>query len=316
MSDASSLHGPLGTVARINASALTHNLARVRALAPRSRVLAVIKADAYGHGLLRVARALRDADGFAVARLDEAQRLRSAGLTQRILLLPGVDRPEDLGHASRLRLDLAVHHLSQVEMLEQAPAGLRVVAWLKVDSGMHRLGIAPQGVREIFNRLEQCDCLVEPVRLMTHLSDADALEKPATPRQLEIMQECTRGLNAERSIGNSAGIIAWAGARSDWVRPGIMLYGISPFGGDSGADHELVPAMTLTTRLSAVNHLPRGGAVGYGGTFVADEEMPLGAAAAGYADGYPRHVPDGTPVLVRGVRAPRGRARIHGHHHD
>jgi alanine racemase len=304
MSDVSSSHGPLGTVARIDTSALTHNLARVRELTPRSRVLAVVKADAYGHGLLRVARALRDADGYAVARLGEAERLRSAGLTQRILLLPGVDRPEDLGYASRLGVDLAVHHLSQVQLLEQAPAGVRINAWLKVDSGMHRLGVAPEGVAEVFQRLTRCACVAEPVRLMTHLSDADALEKPDTLCQLQVMDDCTRGLSTERSIGNSAGIIAWPGARSDWVRPGIMLYGISPFDGGHGADHGLRPVMTLTTRLSAVNRVPSGGAVGYGGTFVADEEMLVGAAAAGYADGYPRHVADGTPVLVQGTRVP------------
>jgi alanine racemase len=295
---------PLGAVAEIDPSALAHNLARVRAIAPRSRVLAVIKANAYGHGLLTAARALADADGFAVARLVEAERLRAAGFAQRVLLLPGVDSAEDLAFASRLRLDLAVHHHSQIECLEQAARGVRVHAWLKVDSGMHRLGLPPDAVTAAYARLSRCAAVASPVRVMTHLADADAPDRDTTREQIRCLHECAGGLDAELSIGNSAGLMAWPEARSDWVRPGIMLYGISPFGGDSGADHGLRPAMTLRTRLLAVNTIPAGGAVGYGGTYTAPEIMPVGAVAAGYADGYPRHAPNGTPVLVAGGRAP------------
>ncbi len=295
---------PLGAVAYIDAAALTHNLARARVLAPRSRVLAVIKADAYGHGLLTAARALRDADGFAVARLAEAQRLRAAGVRHRVLLLPGVDTADELGLASRLGLDLVVHHAAQVALLEQAGAGLAVEAWLKVDSGMHRLGVAPRHAAEMHARLVRAAAVRAPVRVMTHLADADERDRPTTDRQIAAFRECTRDLGAELSIGNSAGIMAWPGARSDWVRPGIMLYGISPFAGECAAEHGLHPAMTLATRLMAVNPVPAGGAVGYGGRFTADEDMPVGAAAAGYGDGYPRQVPDGTPVLVNGGPAP------------
>lgn len=293
-----------GAVAYVDPAALAHNLARVRALAPRSRVLAVIKADAYGHGLLTAARALAEADGFAVARLAEAERLRAAALGQRILLLPGVTSIDELALASRLGLDLVVHHPSQIELLEQAPAGVGVEAWLEVDTGMHRLGIPPERVEQAFRRLQRCVAVRAPLRVMTHLAEADEPYKAATRAQLARMRECTAALGAERSIGNSAGILAWPDARSDWVRPGIMLYGISPFTGDAGAGHGLRPAMTLCTRLLAVHRVPRGGRVGYGGTYEVEQDMLMGAAAAGYADGYPRHVPNGTPVLVDGVRVP------------
>jgi alanine racemase len=298
------LNASLGAVAHVDAGALAHNLAQVRALAPRSRVLAVIKADAYGHGLLFAARALHEADGFAVARLSEAERLRAAGIAQRIVLLPGVDTRDDLGFAARLALDLVVHHRSQIELLEQAPPGCRVDTWLEVDSGMHRLGIAPRDVAAAHRRLSRCAAVRAPLRVMTHLAEADAVDGTATPRQIEAFRACTANLGAPASIGNSAGIMAWPDARSEWVRPGIMLYGVSPFPADTAAAHGLRAVMTLTTRLFAVNRVPAGGAVGYGGTWTAPEDMWVGAAAAGYADGYPRHVPGATPMLVDGVCAP------------
>jgi alanine racemase len=298
------LNASLGAVAHVDAGALAHNLAQVRALAPRSRVLAVIKADAYGHGLLFAARALHEADGFAVARLSEAERLRAAGIAQRIVLLPGVDTRDDLAFAARLALDVVVHHESQIALLEQAPPGCAVDVWLEVDSGMHRLGIAPRDVAQAHHRLSRCAAVGAALRLMTHLADADAVDGRSTQRQIELFRTCTAELGAESSIGNSAGIMAWPAARSEWVRPGIMLYGISPFADATGAEQGLRPVMTLATRLFAVNRVPAGGAVGYGGIWVAPQDMWVGAAAVGYADGYPRHVPDHTPVLVDGVRVP------------
>jgi alanine racemase len=251
-----------------------------------------------------VARALADADGFAVARLAEAERLRAAGLRQRILLLPGVDRPEDLGLAARLSLDVAVHHQQQLQLVEQAPRGFRVGLWLKVDSGMHRLGIPPEAVADAHARLTRSGVSPEPVRVMTHLADADYRSRPGTRDQVQCFGECTAALGAETSIGNSAAVLAWPEAHGDWVRPGIMLYGVSPFADETGAALGLRPAMTLCTRLIAVNRVPAGGAVGYGGTFVAPEDMSVGAVAAGYADGYPRHAPCGVPVQVAGHRVP------------
>ena len=294
----------LGAIAHIDTAALTHNLSRVRALAPRSRVLAVVKADAYGHGLLDVARALQAADGFAVARLSEATRLRADGISQRIVLLAGVHDAEELAMAAQLDIDVVVHHATQVEMLEQASLGLRVNAWLKVDSGMHRLGLPPAVVAEAHARLLRCPAVKEPLRVMTHLADADDPHKDVTNKQIEAVRECTSQLDVELSIGNSAGIMAWPGARSDWVRPGIMLYGVSPFANDSGIDHDLRPAMTLTSRVMAINEVVEGAHIGYGGTYAAPKAMSVGAIAAGYADGYPRHVPSGTSILVDRVPVP------------
>lgn len=295
---------PLGTIAHIDTAALTHNLSRVRALAPRSRVLAVVKADGYGHGLLDVARALRAADGFAVARLSEATRLRADGISQRIVLLAGVHDAEELAMAAQLGIDVVVHHPTQVELLEQACAGMCINAWLKVDSGMHRLGLPPAAVAEVHARLLRCQAVKEPLRVMTHLADADDLHKDVTNQQIEAVRGCTSQLDVELSIGNSAGIMAWPGARSHWVRPGIMLYGVSPFANDSGIDHDLRPAMTLTSRVMAINDIAAGARIGYGGAYAAPEAMSVGAIAAGYADGYPRHVPNGTSILVDRVPVP------------
>lgn len=298
------MNHPLGAAAHIDTSALVHNLSRVRLMAPNSRVLAVIKADGYGHGLLSVAHALCDADGFAVARLVEAQRLRAAGFTQRIVLLPGVVDAQELALAAQLALDITIHHRAQVELLEQAPRGLRVNAWLKIDSGMHRLGLCPAAVVAIHARLSRCDVLGEPLRVMTHLADADDTSKNTTTQQIATVRECSAALNVELSIANSAGVMAWPDAHADWVRPGIMLYGVSPFASTCGIDHELRPAMTLSTRLFAVNDIAADAAIGYAGTYTTPEAMAVGAAAVGYADGYPRHVPNGTQVLVDGQSVP------------
>ena len=300
----------LGAIASIDASALVHNLSRVRRLAPKSKVIAVIKADGYGHGLLNVAQALQGADAFAVARMSEAERLRAAGYEHRIILLPGVHNAKELALASTLALDITVHHMHQVQLLEEAPSGTSINAWLKVNSGMHRLGLPPKDVSDVFARLTNCVAVNEKVRIMTHLADADDPNKPTTNNQLRIMRECTNpntlGTNTELCIGNSAGLLAFEETREcEWVRPGLMLYGISPFEGSCGLDHDLRPAMTLTTRLLAINKNVKGDMIGYGGTYNVDEEsMSIGAAAAGYADGYPRHCPNGTSVLIDGIPAP------------
>lgn len=285
-------------MAEIDVAALNHNLARVRQLAPGSRVLAVVKADAYGHGLVRCARALASADGFAVARMDEAQRLRSAGVQQRLLLLPGVYGGQELERAAAARLDVVVHSFEQIEILEQAPPALELDVWLKVDSGMHRLGVAPEAVSEAFGRLGRAAAVRAPVRLMTHLADADERALDTTAAQVRCFNDCTADLHAERSIGNSAGVIAWPQAHGDWVRPGIMLYGVSPFRTESAAGHGLRPVMTLRAMLIAVKEVRAGGAVGYGGVWVAPHDMPVGSVSLGYADGYPRNAPNGAVLRV------------------
>lgn len=293
-----------GARAFIDLAALRHNLSRVRTVAPASRVLAVIKANAYGHGLVPVARALADeVDGFAVARIDEALALRQAGLTRPVLLLEGVNTPAQLLEARAHSLDLVIHHAAQLDWLEAAPSATPMTVWLKIDTGMHRLGFAPTDVASAYQRLCACAAVVHPPRLMTHLACADVRDDPRTAVQLALFAETTRALAGERSLAQSAGLLGWPEAHGDWVRPGIMLYGVSPFVDAPAEALDLQPVMTLSSTLVAVKPLQQGDAIGYGATWVCPEAMPVGVVAIGYGDGYPRHAPSGTPVLVNGHHA-------------
>jgi alanine racemase len=294
------------TTATIHIDALRHNLARVRQLAPGSRVMAVVKADGYGHGLERVARALAGADAFGVAALADAERLRAAGLSQRIVLLSGFDEPTDLAALRRLGVDTVVHHESQLAMLEadarsSGDAGsLRV--WLKIDTGMHRLGFAPAGVAEAHSRLKSLGNVDADISLMTHFASSDDVGGAQTLAQIDEFARDTARLPGVASLSNSAAVLGWPQAHRDWVRAGGALYGLSVVPGKSAADFGLRPAMTLSTRLIAVNRIARGEPVGYSATWFCPEDMDVGVAAIGYGDGYPRHAPPGTPVLVDGVR--------------
>jgi len=293
-----------GPRALIDHAALRANLALARQHAPESRVWAVVKADAYGHGLLEVAATLAaEADGLAVARVEEGVRLRAAGVGVPILVLEGAIILEEVDAAAHHRLELAVHQEEQLALLEQARTQPPLRVWLKVDTGMHRLGLPPEAVAGLVERLARCPRLVRPFGFLTHLANADAPEDGLTARQCERLRALTPP-GAVLSIGNSAGLLAFAAARTDWVRPGIMLYGSSPFVHPTAAELGLRPAMTLQTRLIAIKHLRRGDAVGYGGTWVCPEDMAVGVAGIGYGDGYPRHAPSGTPVLIAGRRAP------------
>jgi alanine racemase len=292
-----------GPCALIDHGALRANLALARQHAPSSRIWAVVKADAYGHGLLEVAESLAGADGLAVARVDEGVRLREAGIGLPILVLEGAIFSDEVEAAARHRLELALHQEEQLALLEQARAHLPLRVWIKVDTGMHRLGVQPEAVPDLMERLARSLRVADPPGLMTHLANADRPDDGLTLRQ------CTRlralaPPGALLSIGNSAGILAFAAARTDWVRPGIMLYGSSPFAERSAAGLGLRPVMTLQTRLIAIKHLRQGDALGYGGTWVCPEDMAVGVAGIGYGDGYPRHAPSGTPVLIAGRRAP------------
>ena len=293
-----------GAEALIDLDALRHNLARVCEAAPESRVLAVVKADAYGHGMARAVRALADADGFAVARLDEALRLHDVGVDRPIVVLEGVTDAEQLGVASDKGFELVVHHPDQLDLLEQAPLPAPVRVWLKADTGMHRLGFDQGAVAEVWQRLQDCGSVAERPILMTHFADADDLDDPLTPRQWWRFQALAEKLGAQRSAANSGGILGWSETHGEWVRPGIMLYGVSPFQRHRGEVEHLRPVMTLRSRLIAVRTLLEGDAVGYGGAWTCPEDMPVGVVAIGYADGYPRHAPSGTPVLVNGQRVP------------
>jgi alanine racemase len=293
------------TTATIHTDALRHNLGQVRARAPNSRVMAVVKADGYGHGLERVSRALSGADAFGVAALSDAERLRAAGISQPILLLSGFDEPADIARLRNLGVDTVVHHASQLEMLEQADPGEPIRCWLKLDTGMHRLGFAPEYVRDAHARLSALSNVVGEVALMNHFASSDEFDGGAsnggqTREQMRVFAEATAGLPGARSLANSAAVLGWPDAHAEWVRPGGALYGISVVEGSTGADFGLRPAMTLATRLIAVNHVRKGERVGYAATWQCPEDMPVGVAAIGYGDGYPRAAPAGTPVLVDG----------------
>ena len=291
------------TSATIHTDALRHNLSQVRHRAPGSRVMAVVKADGYGHGLERVARALSGADAFGVAALSDAERLRAAGLSQPIVLLSGFDEADDIAQLRRLNVETVVHHAIQLQMLEQAPSGEPVRCWLKIDTGMHRLGFAPEAVHEAHARLTDMDAVANDIVLMNHFASSDEFDNPQTRSQLRVFAEATAGLPGARSLANSAAVLGWPDAHFDWVRPGGALYGISVVEGRTGSDFGLRPAMTLATRLIAVNTVAKGERIGYSGTWQCPEDMPVGVAAIGYGDGYPRHVPAGTPALVNGQRS-------------
>jgi alanine racemase len=289
--------------ATIDTAALRHNLTVVRQRAPNSRVMAVIKANAYGHGLTTVARALDAADAFAVARVDEGLALRDAGIKTPVVLLEGVLDREQLEAAAGAGFELVVHSPEQIELLRAAAPGVRFKVWLKLDSGMNRLGFKGAEFRSAHEALSALPALHGPVNLFTHLASADTPDLPTTAEQLMVFAAATRSLAGERSVENSAALLSFPDAQADWVRPGLLLYGVSPFGRSSGAEYGLRPAMTLHSRIIAVKDLAVGEQVGYGGDWTAARPTRLAIAAVGYGDGYPRSLSSGTPVLVNGERA-------------
>jgi len=282
--------------ARFDLGALRANYAHAKA-SHGGRAAATIKANAYGHGAVECARALvAQADAFAVAFAQEAMALREAGITQPILVLEGAFGTGDMKLACKHGLWLVVHQEEQLCMLEALRGGERVNAWLKIDSGMHRAGIKPGQAQLFWQRLKACE-QVSGITLMTHLASADEPENPATETQLAVFEAATQGLPGPRSVANSAGVLGWPAAHRDWARPGIMLYGVDPRGTDAG---ELQPVMSLTSEVFAERWIAAGAALGYGGSFVAERPTRVGLVALGYADGYPRTVPTGTPVAVDG----------------
>jgi alanine racemase len=289
--------------ATIHLDALQHNLARMRAAAPDAKVWGVVKADAYGHGIERVYEGLRGADGFALLDLEEAQRVRSLGWRGPVLLLEGVFEPRDLELCSRLALWHTVHCDEQIDMLAMHKTREPHRVFLKLNSGMNRLGFAPRRFRAAWTRLNGLPQVGE-ISLMTHFSDADGPKGIA--HQLRVFDEITRDLPGERTLSNSAASLrhgADPAVRADWIRPGIGVYGSAPDYPEHDIAHwDLQPTMTLAARIIAVQQLAPGDSVGYGSHFAADAPMRIGVAACGYADGYPRHCGTGTPVLVDGMR--------------
>lgn len=287
--------------AQINLSALRGNLALARTRAPETQVLAVVKANAYGHGLARVLPALTDADGLALVELERACELRDLRYSRRILLLEGFFSAADLPEIASRRLAVVVHNAEQLRMLETTPVSRPLEVFVKIDTGMNRLGLRPADVPNAIERLTHCDA-VATLRLMTHLARAD--EKDGVKAPLARFDAACRGLSYPRSIANSAGVIRYTEVGGDIVRPGIMLYGATPFADASAASLGLQPAMTLRSEIIAVRELAAGEGVGYGATYTALRPHRVGVVACGYADGYPRHAPGGTPVLVCGRIAP------------
>ena len=293
---------PRPITATIHPAALQHNLNRSRLAAPEAKVWAVVKANAYGHGIERVFDGLRSADGFALLDLDEAQRVRALGWRGPVLLLEGVFEARDLELCSRLDLWHAVHCDEQIDMLAAHKTNHGHHVFLKMNSGMNRLGFTPERYRSAWSRLNALT-QVEDISLMTHFSDADGNKGIA--QQMARFEDITRDLPGERSLCNSAATLRHpdAVATSDWIRPGISLYGSSPdHPAHSAADWDLLPTMTLSSKIIATQSIETGASIGYGSNFVAKAPMRIGVVACGYADGYPRVCPTGTPVLVEGVR--------------
>lgn len=283
----------------VSAGALAHNLALARRHAGASRIWAVIKANAYGHGLERAARALQDAEGFALLDFQEAARLRAAGVEKPILMLEGFFKPVDVPLIEKYALTPVLHHPEQIELLRHARLDTDIDVYLKLNTGMNRLGFALEALRPAYNALRMHP-RIRSVTLMSHFADADGAS--GVQAQLSRFQQASAGYDAARSLANSAALLRFPETRADWVRPGIMLYGCSPFADRAAQALGLRPAMTLCSEIIATQTLRAGERIGYGFSYEAVADMTIGVVACGYADGYPRHAPSGTPILVNGER--------------
>ena len=309
-------------VALINSTAIRHNFLLLKQRAKGCRVMPVLKANAYGHGMVQVAHLLPEADAFAVARVGEGIKLRSAGISQRVVVLGGCIDQVELVQALEHRLDLVIHHESQLVLLAEYVGGSKMTVWVKVDSGMGRLGVSPSALSGVLSVLNDSPVVAAIECVMTHLACADQATNEMTLRQLDCFNKALEAANSTGfakykggvSVANSAGMLQWPQTLhsskkmkytgSNWVRPGISLYGVSPMEGRSPAEFGLIPAMTFRTRLIAVKRLKAGETVGYGAGWLARKDSIIGIAAVGYGDGYPRGIAASTAVFVRGQRAP------------
>ncbi|ARU32654.1 alanine racemase [Sulfuriferula sp. AH1] len=283
--------------AHIDTDALKHNLGVIRNHAGTARIMAVIKANGYGHGMAKVARALWTTDGFAVASIDEAIQLRELGWLKPILLLEGVFGADEIAACVNHRIAITVHHFDQIRMLQASKPAQSLALFLKLNSGMNRLGFEPQDFLRALAQLQAMQTCTD-ITLMSHFATAD--DAYGIADQLQVIQTCFDELPYPVSLANSAALFRYPASRGDWVRPGIALYGASPFADTAASALDLRPAMTLHSRIIAVQTLKPGDALGYGRTWIADRPSRIGVVACGYADGYPRHAPTGTPILVNG----------------
>ena len=291
------------TCATIHLGALRDNFQRLRERAAGARIMAVVKADGYGHGLERVARVLGDADAFGVACIADGQRLRAAGIRQRIVVLSGIDEAADIAAMHPLHLESTIHHESQIDWLaaDRDPRPLRV--WLKIDSGMHRLGFPPSRVSAARTRLLALPNVDRDIGVMTHFANSDVFGDAQTLQQIACFEQVVADMPGARTLSNSAAVLGWPQARGQWVRPGGLLYGISVVAGTNGLDFGFHPVMTLSSKLVAINRIAKGEPIGYAATWTCPQDMDIGVVQIGYGDGYPRSAESGTPVLLNGRRA-------------
>ncbi len=283
----------------INQASLQHNLATVKQLAPHSKIMSVVKANGYGHGLINVARGLNESDGFAVLTLNEAIDLREHGFEQDILLLEGAFEAYEISIAAKMNFNLVVHNLHQLQMIEKLKLNRPLDIHFKINTGMNRLGFNPQEAKEILKTLQNKSHF-KSITLMTHFATAD--EPRGVDWQLSVFDDIAKPFNFSRSVANSASIVNFKKTHLDWVRPGIMLYGASPIMGHKSSTLNIKPVMQLKSKIIAIQNLSKNDSVGYGESFKAKKDMRIAVVACGYADGYPRHAPTGTPVYVEGKK--------------
>lgn len=282
----------------IDLNALQFNNRELKNRAPKSKILTVVKANGYGHGLLEIAKNSTGSDAFGVARIEEALQLRAGGIVKPILLLEGFYSKNDLPILVTNNIQTVVHCEEQLVDLEQAELESPVVVWLKLDTGMHRLGVRSEQYHEFVERLHECDNVAKPLRYMSHFGCADELENPITQQQIDSFITHTNGCHGERSIAASSGILAWPSSHFEWVRPGIISYGVSPFCDKTSQELGFKSVMTLKSHLIAVRDVKQGESVGYGAIWTSERDTKVGVIAIGYGDGYPRTAPNGTPVWV------------------
>jgi alanine racemase len=292
-------------IATIDRIALLHNFSIIERYAPGSRVLAMVKSNAYGHDLKTVVQTLANkADGFGVASIEEALQCREMGITSEIVLMQGFFKEDELPSIVQNNLSIVVHNHYQLQVLQQTHLSQPITVWLKINTGMNRLGVLPHEVSHFWHALAESPNVKKPIVLTTHFAGSDDPLQLSMRAQFELFQEATAGLPGPRSTANSGAILHFSEAHGAWVRPGIMLYGVAPFQNEMGQDYELKPVMTLSSQLIAIHNLNARALVGYGGTYQCPEAMRVGIVTIGYGDGYPRHAQSGTPVLIRNTEVP------------
>lgn len=287
----------------IDVHAFKHNLKRVRHYAPHSQILAMVKANAYGHDLMTTAHHL-DPDAFGIAHYKAGITLREHGIKKPIVVMSGFFTPMQLIIQHRYQLIPIIHAPHQLKILAEIQLPSPISVWLKVDTGMHRLGFSPDEFKLAYDHLIQNPNIIKPFVVMSHLACSDEAGNSHTQQQIQLFEQLTRNLNHPRSLANSGAIIDWPNTHLDWVRPGLMLYGISPIPKKVGADFGLKPVMKVTAPLIAIHDLHKGDKIGYGATWECPEDMRVGVVAVGYGDGYPRHAKSGTPIFLRNKQVP------------